>query len=348
MRFDFSALQSSLRRTRVAIVVLLLMLFLAPLLVSAQNEPDPNAAVPQAAPAAIDPAAAPAAPTPVAATPAVATPPAIPTVWDLAWQGGIFMIPIIICSIVVVAYAIERFIALRSKNISPPGLLIALQKLNTENAGIDPRQAYEVCLQFPSPLARVIQAAVLKVGRPHAELEQAVVEAVGSEADDMAANLKPINTACVLGPQLGLIGTVQGMILAFMVLSSTSATGAAKGQELAQGIYTALVTTFAGLCVSIPAIMFTTILESRIERLLRGMEAVFSEMLPQFERFEGKMRVSRKPDASGVMLKNTGPKPATADNAARPATSRPAPDSVPAGAPAPKSLWGVMGTKDET
>ncbi len=314
------------------IVVLGLLLFLAPLLVRAQNEPDPNA------PAEPAPVTAPAAPV---AAPAVVAPTAMPTVWDLAWQGGIFMIPIVICSIVVVAYAVERFIALRAKNISPPDLLVAIQQLNSETSGIDPRQAYEICQQHPSPLGRIIQAAILKVGRPHAELEQAVVDAVASEADDMSANLKPINTASVLGPQLGLIGTVQGMILAFMVLSSTSATGAAKGQELAQGIYTALVTTFAGLCVSIPAIMASTMLEARIERLLRGMEAVFSEMLPQFERFEGKMRISRKADASGVMLKNTGVKPAAA-------AARPAAESNPVAAAAPKSLWGVMGAKDES
>lgn len=195
MRFDFSSIQSSVRRTRLVIVVLGLLLFLAPLLVRAQNELDPNA-----------PAPAP-APVPVAATPAAttSTPTAMPSVWDLALQGGIFMIPIVICSIVVVAYAIERFLALRAKYISPPNLLVAIQQLNSETSGIDPRQAYEVCQQHPSPLGRIIQAAILKVGRPHAELEQAVVDAVASEADDMSANLKPINTASVLGPQLGLI-----------------------------------------------------------------------------------------------------------------------------------------------
>ena len=328
MRFQFSSLQSSVRRTRLVLVVLGLLLFLAPLLVRAQNEPEPNA------PAAATPAADPAVPAPAATKPT-----GMPSVWDLAWQGGIFMIPIVICSIVVFAFAIERFIGLRAIKISPPSLLVAIQQLNSEGSGIDPRQAYEVCQQHPSPLGRIIQAAILKVGRPHAELEQAVVDAVASEADDMSANLKPINTAAVLGPQLGLIGTVQGMILAFMVISTTTATGAAKGQELAQGIYTALVTTFAGLCVSIPAIMASTILESRIERLLRGMEAVFSEMLPQFERFEGKMRISRKADASGVMLKNTG---------AKPATTKAAPEANPVAVATPKSLWGVMGTKDET
>ncbi len=125
------------------------------------------------------------------------------------------------------------------------------------------------------------------------------------EADQMAQNIRPINVAASISPLIGLLGTVQGMIMAFMVISTSTSTGAAKGQELAQGIYTALVTTFAGLCVAIPAIIIANLLEGRIERLMRGMEDVFNEIVPLFERFEGKWRVTRKSDASGVILRGT-------------------------------------------
>ncbi|RLS69927.1 MAG: MotA/TolQ/ExbB proton channel family protein [Planctomycetota bacterium] len=233
----------------------------------------------------------------------------LPFLWDLAVQGGLFMIPIALCSIVVMAYAIERRIGLRRNLIIPPGLLVGLQKLNQQSSGIDPRLAYDVCLTYRSPLARVLQAAILKVGRPQAELEKAVEDAVGREADQMAQNIRPINVAVSISPMLGLLGTVQGMIMAFMVISASTSTGTAKGQELAQGIYTALITTFAGLIVAIPAIVIANMLEGRIERLLRGMEDVFNEIVPLFERFEGKWRVTRKSDASGVLLKGTGPRP---------------------------------------
>lgn len=233
----------------------------------------------------------------------------MPFLWDLAVQGGIFMIPIAFCSVVVLAFAIERRLALRKGRNIPRGLLISLQKLNQQNNGIDPRLAYDECQKYRSPLSRVIQAAILKVGRPHAELEKAVEDAVSREADEMAQNIRPINVAASIAPLLGLLGTVQGMIIAFMVISTTASTGAAKGQELAQGIYTALVTTFAGLCVAIPAIIVANMLEGRIERLLRAMEDVFNEIVPLFERFEGKWRVTMKSDATGVVLKGTVPKP---------------------------------------
>ena len=233
----------------------------------------------------------------------------LPFLWDLAVRGGVFMIPIGLCSIVVLAFALERRVGLQKGKIIPRRLLVSLQKLNQPNIGIDPRLAYDECQKFRSPLGRVIQAAILKVGRPHAELEKAVEDAVSREADEMAQNIRPINVTASVAPLLGLLGTVQGMILAFMVMSTTAASGAAKGQELAQGIYTALVTTFAGLCVAIPAIIIANSLEGRIERLLRGMEDVFNEILPLFERFEGKWRVSMKSDASGVVLKGTNSKP---------------------------------------
>ncbi len=233
----------------------------------------------------------------------------LPFLWELAVQGGLFMIPIALCSVVVMAYAIERRIGLRKGRIIPRGLLVAMQKLNQDNNGIDPRLAYDVCQKYRSPLSKVLQAAILKVGRPQVEVEKAVEDAVAREADEMAQNIRPINVAASISPLIGLLGTVQGMIMAFMVISASTSTGAAKGQELAQGIYTALVTTFAGLCVAIPAIVIANILEGRIERLLRGMEDVFNEIVPLFERFEGKWRVTLKSDSSGVILKGTTPRP---------------------------------------
>ena len=67
----------------------------------------------------------------------------LPFLWNLAVQGGVFMIPIALCSIVVVAFAIERRLGLQKGRIIPRGLLVSLQKLNQQNNGIDPRLAYD-------------------------------------------------------------------------------------------------------------------------------------------------------------------------------------------------------------
>lgn len=303
------------------LVIVLLTVFTAASQNAVAQSPDDAAVTSDTSNEQVQPETGPQARSP-AATPAASTgtlkisnelirlgiPQPLPFLWDLAVQGGVFMIPIALCSVVVLAYAIERRIALRKGQIIPQGLLKTLQKLNQETNGIDPRLAFDVCQKYRSPLGRVLQAAVLKVGRPQAELEKSVEDAVGREADLMAQNIRPINVVASISPLIGLLGTVQGMIMAFMVISTSTSTGSAKGQELAQGIYTALVTTFAGLCVAIPAIIIANLLEGRIERLLRGMEDVFNEIVPLFERFEGKWRVARKSDASGVILKGTTPK----------------------------------------
>ena len=117
--------------------------------------------------------------------------------------------------------------------------------------------------------------------------------------------MRPINVVASIAPLLGLLGTVQGMIMAFMVTSTTSSTGTAKAQELAHGIYTALVTTFAGLSVAVFSVVLANFLEGRIERLLRQMEAIFLDLLPQLERYEGRIRIAESTAAEepGIRVK---------------------------------------------
>jgi biopolymer transport protein ExbB len=218
-----------------------------------------------------------------------------PTVWDLMVQGGVFMIPIFGCSVIVMAFTIERIIGLRRQRIIPPRLLRALEQQTSQTTGLDPRAVVRLCQQYKSPMANVLHAGLLKVGRPHAEVEKAVEDAGAREAARLFRNVRPLNVCTSVGPLLGLLGTVQGMIMAFIVTSTTTATGTAKAQELAHGIYTALVTTFAGLCVAIPAVLFAHYFEGRIDRLVRDMEDIMLEILPHLERFEGKTRIGRVP-----------------------------------------------------
>jgi biopolymer transport protein ExbB len=222
--------------------------------------------------------------------------PPMPSLWDLAIQGGWFMIPIGVASIVTMAFTMERLVGLRRGRNLPENLIHKLRELMFDS-GMDPRRLWEACEEHKSPLANVVKAAVLKTGRPHAELEKSVEDAVGRETAAMTRNMRPINVVASIAPLLGLLGTVQGMIMAFMVTSTTSSTGAAKAQELAHGIYTALVTTFAGLSVAVFSVVLANFLEGRIERLLRLMEEIFLDLLPQLERYEGRLRIAESTSA---------------------------------------------------
>jgi biopolymer transport protein ExbB len=213
----------------------------------------------------------------------------VQTLWQLFLQGGVLMWPIVAMSLVVVTFGIERAVALRRGRFLPPGLREGMSGLAT--GGFDPRKAYRMCREFPSAAADVLMAMLEKVGRPVPEIERAAEVAKDRAASRMYANIRPISLAVTVTPLLGLLGTVQGMIMAFYTTANLEA-GANRAAELASGIYVALITTFAGLCVAIPAAVIAHALEGRILRGFRGVDDLVGQVLPQLERYENKGRVT--------------------------------------------------------
>lgn len=213
----------------------------------------------------------------------------VQTLWQLFLAGGLLMWPIVAMSLVVVTFGIERLIALRRRRIVPPEFVADLAA--AEAGRFDPRAVYRICQAHPSVAGRVVQAVLEKIGRPLPELERAGEVAKEREASQLYANVRPISLAVAVTPLLGLLGTVQGMIIAFYTTANLDA-GANRAAELAQGIYVALITTFAGLCVAIPAAMIAHFLEGRILKGFREVDAVVDGILPQLEKFEGKGRVT--------------------------------------------------------
>jgi biopolymer transport protein ExbB len=213
-------------------------------------------------------------------------------VFHLLVQGGYFMLPIVLMSLVVVTFAIERLLGLRKARVLPDGMVAALGKLGGPQGGFDPRQAYRVCQQFPSAASTVVRAMLLKVGRPHSEVEHAVAEASEREAARLYANVRWLNLAATVTPLLGLLGTVWGMIRAFHDTTQL-APGQNKADYLAEGIYIALVTTLSGLSVAIPAAILSHFFEGRIQNLFHQIDELLFNLMPQVERFEGRVRFSR-------------------------------------------------------
>lgn len=214
----------------------------------------------------------------------------VQTLWQLFLAGGLLMWPIVAMSLVVVTFGLERTVALRRGRFVPSGLRKGLPPLLT-GGPFDPRAAYKLCGQFPSVAADVLRTMLEKIGRPVPEIERAVEVVKDREASRLYANVRPISLAVTVTPLLGLLGTVQGMIIAFYTTANLEA-GANRAAELAQGIYVALITTFAGLCVAIPAAVIAHWLEGRILRGFRAVDDLADQVLPQLERFENKGRVT--------------------------------------------------------
>jgi len=256
----------------------------------------PGDGSPSATPAA--PAAAPAAsgrqdsaPSPGTPAPPRKEPEEINFFRLLVW-GGWFMVPIAFMSLLGATFAIERAFALRRSRLMPGGLLTELDQLNGSTGGFDPRRADGVCQQFPCAAAAVIRAMLARIGRPHSEVEHAVAEASEREAERAYANVRWLNLCTAVAPLMGLLGTVWGMIVSFHQTTQL-APGQDRAQQLANGIYIALVTTLAGLMVAIPTAILSHFYETRIIAVFHEIDELLFNLLPLVERYEGGARFAQ-------------------------------------------------------
>jgi biopolymer transport protein ExbB len=208
---------------------------------------------------------------------------------SLLVSGGWMMIPIGLMSVLVVTVTLERAFALRHGRIVPRRLVRGLQELGTVSDKLDPIAAYKLCQRYPSAAASVIKTMLLKVGRPHSEIEHAVAEASQREADRLYANVRWLNMATAVTPLMGLLGTVWGMIEAFHATTQL-VPGQDRAEQLAGGIYVALVTTLAGLMVAIPSAVFAHFYEGKITSAFRKLDELLFQLLAKIERFEGESR----------------------------------------------------------
>ena len=210
-------------------------------------------------------------------------------IFSLIVQGGAFTIPIGLMSLVTVTFVIERSMALRRDRVIPASLVAELGLLAEEQGQFDPRAAYRLCQRYPSAAPSVIRAMLVKVGRPQSEVDRSTTEASEREADRLYSNVRWLNLAAAVTPLMGLLGTVWGMIQAFHDTTGLPQ-GVNKADFLAEGIYVALVTTLCGLIVAIPAAVFSHYLEGKLQRLFHEVDELLFSLMPQIERFEGRMR----------------------------------------------------------
>lgn len=208
---------------------------------------------------------------------------------SLLISGGWMMIPIGLMSVLVVTVTLERAFALRQGSIIPNRLIRGLQDLGKVDDSLDPVAAYQLCQRYPSAAASIIKTMLLKIGRPHSEIEHAVAEASQREADRLYANVRWLNMATAVTPLMGLLGTVWGMIEAFHATTQL-VPGQDRAEQLAGGIYVALVTTLAGLMVAIPSAVFAHYYEGKITAAFRRLDELLFYFLAQIERYEGESR----------------------------------------------------------
>lgn len=196
------------------------------------------------------------------------------TLFEILQRGGALMAPIGLCSLLALAFAVERWVALRSGALGSK----RLQREVTEAArDRGARAALGVCEKARGkPLARILAAGLSRPDAPFAEREKVVEDAANVEVRRMARNLRPLFLVWLIAPLLGLLGTVWGMIKAFRAIAGSEGIG--RPEVLADGIYGALSTTAAGLAVAIPAIVMYWYLQGRIEGFATRVESAHRDV----------------------------------------------------------------------
>lgn len=202
----------------------------------------------------------------------------IPTtsLWQILVAGGPLLIPIVLCSFVLLLVVFERLMSLRRSRIAPR-LFVERFLLRIGEGAVDRNGALELCDEDPSLVAGVFAAALRKWGKPAVEVEQAVLDEGERAANSMRRYLRVINGVSTVCPLFGLLGTVWGMIESFNEIAGSSAMG--KPELLAGGIGSALMSTAAGLCVAIPAMILYMYFMGRVDSLVMEIDRESQELV---------------------------------------------------------------------
>ncbi len=185
---------------------------------------------------------------------------------ELIKAGGWVMLPLIVLAVFATAIILERFWTLRRREVLPPGLGEEVREW-ARGRNLDPRHID--VLRRNSPLGELLAAGLDVRHRPR-EIVKERIEDVGRHvAHRMERFLNTLGTIAAVSPLLGLLGTVFGMIQMFLDILTA---GVGDANQLAGGIGQALISTAAGLCVAIPALMFHRYLRGRVTGYIVDME----------------------------------------------------------------------------
>ena len=197
---------------------------------------------------------------------------------EMIRSGGPLMVPIGICSFILLVFVFERAVALRKSRIIPrPFVKRFLQQI--KDRAIDREAALERCEKNGSQIATVFAAGVKKWNKPSVEVEQAILDAGERTSNELRKYLRVINGVATVCPLLGLLGTVLGMIHAFDAIASVDPSQADPKLLIATGISQALLTTAAGMTVAIPAIIAYLYFVGCVDRRVMEIDGLGQELV---------------------------------------------------------------------
>lgn len=198
---------------------------------------------------------------------------------ELIMSGGWLMIPLAILGCVMIFIFVERFWAIRKASTLDVNFMNRIREFIYDGKM---SAAIQLCKNTDTPIARMVEKGIERIGRPLNDVHTSIENVANLEVSKLENGLPFLATIAGGAPMIGFLGTVIGMVEAFMNLSSAG--GSLDMSLLSSGMYTAMITTVAGLVVGIPAYFGYNYLVAKIERLVFQMESnsiAFMDLLNQ-------------------------------------------------------------------
>lgn len=196
------------------------------------------------------------------------------SLWDLCLRGGPLMIPLAILSLICVYVFIERLIVIYKANRLDDTFMKRIRDYIHEG---ELESAYNLCRKNETPYGCLIAKGISRIGRPVNDIMVAIENTGNIEVANLSKGLPWLATTASGAPMLGFLGTVIGMVQAFYSIASQG--NSANISSFSDGIYTALVTTVAGLIVGVAALFAYNYLVARVNAVMNRMEAKTMEFM---------------------------------------------------------------------
>ncbi|HLW20792.1 MAG TPA: MotA/TolQ/ExbB proton channel family protein [Cyclobacteriaceae bacterium] len=193
---------------------------------------------------------------------------------DLLIQGGYMMIPLYILFVVAIFIFIERMITLKKASKTPHAMVDQVKML-VQSGNI--QQARMICQGEDTPISNMIAKGLERIGNPLRNIEVAIENVGKVEIYKLEKHLSLLATISGAAPMIGFLGTVTGMIQAFIAIAQEE--GNVSPKLLSSGIYEAMITTAAGLVVGIIAYLGYNYLVTQVSKLVHSMEYTTIEFI---------------------------------------------------------------------
>ena len=189
-------------------------------------------------------------------------------------KGGVIMWPILLCSILGLAVVIDRYIVIRKAKINVPAFMVRIRGFIKKK---DISGAISYCMEEKSPVANVVRKGLKKYKLGHERVKESIENAGNQEISKLEKGLPILASVSGIAPLLGFLGTVTGMISAFMTIQDLQ--GSVSPSDLAGGIWEALITTAFGLFVGIPALALYNYFLTAVKKLVGEIEMVANDVV---------------------------------------------------------------------